>query len=421
MTFERFSRPAYMCEEIIARLAAENDGSVETRSRQSDMSERAIECSPLSILRLARKVAVALAGGSVLAAGIALIVLPGPAVLVIPLGLTILATEFPWARRLLHRATHVAAPLLYRLRTGRRSEEKVPLILAVACATSTPIELKNARVAYARASSGPAVDHTPADLHKAKSALDQAEKSQAEDRDKQETIDLAYIAERTAQIAEARAVTAIAEKSTDKSKAEYGAKQSEMIKTAQGALAKTKDQLAESERGQLAQAQLTDAERAARVESDKKAALSEQNAALSDQKAKEANEALAKLAAKEEERGLVITLSGSVLFRSNDAELLPAALSRLDQVAEALVVKGREVTVEGHTDSQGTASNNMNLSQRRAESVRSYLVTRGFPTEKILARGLGPDRPIAQNSNAEGRANNRRVEIIIAKIPAKVN
>ena len=100
---------------------------------------------------------------------------------------------------------------------------------------------------------------------------------------------------------------------------------------------------------------------------------------------------------------------------------MPAAQTRLDQVADALVAKGRDVVIEGHTDSKGTHATNLNLSQRRAESVRSYLVSRGFPLEKMLARGLGPDRPIAENSSAEGRANNRRVEIIIAKGATQAN
>ena len=118
---------------------------------------------------------------------------------------------------------------------------------------------------------------------------------------------------------------------------------------------------------------------------------------------------------------MVITLSGSVLFRSNDAMLLPASQDRLNQVADALLARKRDVIVEGHTDSKGSQVSNMNLSQRRAESVRSYLVSRGFPAEKIQARGIGPDRPIAENKNAEGRANNRRVEIIIAKNPSAAN
>ncbi|MEA2700389.1 MAG: hypothetical protein QOI66_4660 [Myxococcales bacterium] len=289
------------------------------------------------------------------------------------------------------------------------------LVLAAACATATPIELSNARIAYTRASIGPAAQLTPADLHKAKGALDQAEQSFSQNSDLQRTIDLSYIAERTAQIAEARAQTAIAEKKVASAKQQFSDKQTEIAKTTQGALVKTREQLSESERQTAQQAKETDQERAARQEADRKAAMSEQKAAVSDQNAKEANDALAKLAAKDEERGMVITLSGSVLFRSNDAALLPASLSRLDQVAEALVAKGQHVAVEGYTDSRGSQSTNMSLSQRRAESVRSYLISRGFPSEKIEARGMGPDRPVAENTSAEGRANNRRVEIVIAK------
>lgn len=298
----------------------------------------------------------------------------------------------------------------------------------IACATATPVELTNARAAYNRAGTGPAAQLVPADLHKAKAALTEAEQSFEHDSDKQKTIDLAYIAERMAQIAEARAQGAISEKKTATATQDLGNKQNELLKSSQGALTKSREQLAESERGQVALADQANTERVARGESDKRAAASEEkasaaqlSAAQSEQKAAAANEALAKLAAKEEERGTIITLSGSVLFRSNDSQLLPAALVRLDQVAEALVARGQRVSVEGYTDSRGSQASNLNLSQRRAESVRSYLVTRGFPTEKIEARGMGPDRPIADNSNAEGRANNRRVEIVIAKSPPRIN
>lgn len=287
----------------------------------------------------------------------------------------------------------------------------IPFALAIfvtACASAPPVELTNARTAYSRASAGPAAQYTPADLHKAKAALDQAEASFQQDDDARETADLAYIAERLSQIAEARAQGAISEKQAAAATQDLGNKQAEMIKSSQGALTKTREQLAESERGQAALADQANTERLARGESEKKAAASEQ-------KASAAQEALAKLAAKEEERGTIITLSGSVLFRSNDSQLLPAALARLDQVAEALVARDQNVSVEGYTDSRGSQSSNMNLSQRRAESVRSYLITRGFPTAKIEARGMGPDRPIADNSSAEGRANNRRVEIVIAR------
>jgi outer membrane protein OmpA-like peptidoglycan-associated protein len=300
----------------------------------------------------------------------------------------------------------------------------IPLIWTLcgaACATTTPVELINARLAYSRASAGPAAQFQPSDLHKAKTALDQAEQSFVDDSDAQRTVDLAYVAQRTAQIAEVHAETALSQQKLSNAKQEFGDKQGEMAKQTLGALANTREQLSEAERGKAQQTRQAGAERAAREDADKKAAASEEKAVASEQNAKAANDALAALAAKEEERGMVITLSGSVLFRSNDSTLLPAAQTRLDQVAEALVAKGQTVVVEGYTDSKGSQATNQSLSQRRAESVRGYLVSRGFPGEKISARGMGPDRPVADNTSAEGRANNRRVEIVIAKGASRIN
>jgi outer membrane protein OmpA-like peptidoglycan-associated protein len=220
----------------------------------------------------------------------------------------------------------------------------------------------------------------------------------------------------------------IAEKKTVKARLDFAAKQDAIVKSSQGALVKNREQLAEAQRGQAEQAREAGAERTARGEADRKAADSEQKAVASDlrataseQKAADATDALAKLAAKEDERGTIITLSGSVLFRSNDSALLPAALTRLDQVAAALVAQGRSVVVEGYTDSKGSAAGNMTLSRLRAESVRSYLVSRGFPTERIESRGMGADRPVAANSTTEGRANNRRVEIVLTKTAPKLD
>jgi outer membrane protein OmpA-like peptidoglycan-associated protein len=83
-------------------------------------------------------------------------------------------------------------------------------------------------------------------------------------------------------------------------------------------------------------------------------------------------------------------------------------------VAEVLLTnRERNLTVEGHTDSQGSKSYNMDLSQRRADAVRRYLIQRDYQGDRIKARGLGEGQPVADNGSAEGRANNRRVEIII--------
>ena len=134
---------------------------------------------------------------------------------------------------------------------------------------------------------------------------------------------------------------------------------------------------------------------------------------------KRARDAMDKLAiaaaqVKEEPRGTVITLSGNVLFPTAKWDLLPGAREKLDAVADALKNQtDHKMVVEGHTDAQGSESSNQELSQRRAQSVRDYLVSRGVPNDMISAVGVGQHRPVSDNTTAAGRANNRRVEIII--------
>ena len=128
-------------------------------------------------------------------------------------------------------------------------------------------------------------------------------------------------------------------------------------------------------------------------------------------------ESLNKIAqVKEEARGMVITLSGQVLFVTGKSELLPAAQDQLDQVAKALKDQGdiKPMVVEGYTDSVGSDTSNLKLSRDRADAVRSYLVSKGIPSDKISSVGKGKANPVASNDTADGRANNRRVEIVIA-------
>jgi outer membrane protein OmpA-like peptidoglycan-associated protein len=77
------------------------------------------------------------------------------------------------------------------------------------------------------------------------------------------------------------------------------------------------------------------------------------------------------------------------------------------------VQPGLSLKIEGHTDSQGSDEYNMTLSQQRAESVKQYLVQAGVKQEIITTQGLGETTPAADNSTADGRQKNRRVEIII--------
>jgi outer membrane protein OmpA-like peptidoglycan-associated protein len=103
-----------------------------------------------------------------------------------------------------------------------------------------------------------------------------------------------------------------------------------------------------------------------------------------------------------------------VLFATGKYELLPIARDKLDEVAKAVSDQGyKSILVEGHTDSVGKASDNETLSLKRAESVRTYLVSRGIPSDKIRAAGLGSSRPVAENGTPDGRANNRRVELVV--------
>jgi outer membrane protein OmpA-like peptidoglycan-associated protein len=129
---------------------------------------------------------------------------------------------------------------------------------------------------------------------------------------------------------------------------------------------------------------------------------------------------IAELNAKQTERGLVITL-GDMLFQTNKLELKGAAASNLDKLVAFLNSNpDRNVLVEGHTDNVGTDDYNRSLSQRRAESVRSYLLSRDIAANRIDASGKGENSPVASNSDATGRQMNRRVEVIIANpvVPA---
>ncbi len=106
------------------------------------------------------------------------------------------------------------------------------------------------------------------------------------------------------------------------------------------------------------------------------------------------------------------------LFLSGKSELLPIAQKKLDDVPKALndTNEAQKITVEGHTDSNGNDESNLRLSRDRAESVRSYLVQKGVKSERIVAVGKGETTPLASNDTTEGRANNRRVEIVVQKM-----
>ncbi len=123
---------------------------------------------------------------------------------------------------------------------------------------------------------------------------------------------------------------------------------------------------------------------------------------------------LEELNAKETERGLVVT-PGDLLFATGKSELKGGEARHLSKLAIFLnKYQDRSVIIEGHTDNVGSENSNHSLSQRRADSVRSYLVSQGIASNRLVSSGMGEGSPIAGNDSSSGRQENRRVEVVIA-------
>lgn len=113
------------------------------------------------------------------------------------------------------------------------------------------------------------------------------------------------------------------------------------------------------------------------------------------------------------DRGMVVTL-GDALFITGKADLRSGVTANLRSLVTFLMDNpSRTATIEGYTDSAGSADYNFGLSQRRADSVKSYLVGQGVGERRLMALGKGESNPVAGNDSAAGRAQNRRVEVII--------
>ena len=285
--------------------------------------------------------------------------------------------------------------------------ELVLALAAAGCATvAPPAELVDARGSYDRAQHGMAGKFDPADLDTAKKSLNAAEQSFAEDGDTQATRDLAYVADRRAQIAEARGRAASATQREQSTVADMHAHEATTLKATTAELGRANQELALQGQAMQNQTAQLESEREAHAAAEKRAA--------------QATADLAKVASvKQDPRGMVITLSGGVLFESGKSELLPTAQVKLESVAEALTQQDPDsrMVVEGHTDSQGSTTYNQGLSERRAQSVRDYLVSHGVAADRVTSQGFGSSHSVVSNNSAEGRANNRRVEIVVE--PAK--
>jgi outer membrane protein OmpA-like peptidoglycan-associated protein len=156
------------------------------------------------------------------------------------------------------------------------------------------------------------------------------------------------------------------------------------------------------------------AEGQAQAARDAALAAEREKAALRDQLRVQLNEVLE---TRETARGLIVNLS-DVLFDFNKATLRPGAREKLAKVAGIVLAHpGLKMEAEGHADAIGSDQYNQQLSERRADSVRTFLVQQGITADAIVAEGFGESRPVATNGTAEGRQRNRRVELVVSGEP----
>lgn len=265
----------------------------------------------------------------------------------------------------------------------------VVLLLGAGCASDAPsTHLKHARAEYTRTERSQANQLVPAQVYEAKKALDKAERAHEDDPRSYAERSLAYVAYRKAELAMSAAREAEARNAINGAAAMYQAKQAQLLSEA--------NQRAETREQQL------ERERRARMEAQKRA--------------NEALRSLDELAqVKEEAQRTVITLDGAVLFETGKTTLLPIARDKLRTVAKTLqdVDPESRIVVVGHTDSRGSDEHNLELSRARAEAVSTFLGQNGLDPSHITSEGRGEAEPVASNDSPEGRANNRRVEIIV--------
>ena len=254
-------------------------------------------------------------------------------------------------------------------------------------------QMDRAKKAYAEAKANPNVEaYAPMELQEAGKAVQEAEKA----KETEDILQMGYIAERKTQFAVTTADGKVAERDIDKlnvEKAELNARK----------------QTLEAERAkQEAGKAMSEAEQA-KSAADREAAKAAKAKAESDQLVKE----LASLKAQQTERGIVLTI-GDVLFATGKADLSPDADKSVAKLAEFLKKNpNRNVLIEGHTDSVGKDDYNLALSQKRADSVKAKLVGEGIKAGRITTVGYGKKFPVASNDTKAGKAQNRRVDVVI--------
>jgi outer membrane protein OmpA-like peptidoglycan-associated protein len=281
------------------------------------------------------------------------------------------------------------------------------ILLTTACSTAPvkPDGAADARVRLTQLQSDPNLaTRAPVEIKAADAAVRAAEQPEL---NKELAEHRVYMADRKVDTAKALAETRFAE-------------DQRVVLTAQRDRARldARTQEADAARGQAATARAEGAEQKAAADQARiDASTAQLAAANSEQQATELQRQIDVLQAKPTDRGLVLTL-GDVLFTTGRADLKAGATDNLNKLVAFLdKYPDRSIAIQGYTDSMGSEDYNQGLSERRADSVKSYLTGQGIGSTRITASGKGRSDPVADNDSAAGRQQNRRVEVIISNPP----
>jgi outer membrane protein OmpA-like peptidoglycan-associated protein len=289
----------------------------------------------------------------------------------------------------------------------------------------SPLEIYEAENAVQIAEAGGAARYAPDSLATAKTALENAEASDAHKGDRKEVITYAREAVQAAE--DARIITIRKIKAEDDAAQIKGREDAEQAaQTAQAQQQQEAAQRAQAEAAEQEAKAREAAARAAKEQAEAQAAQATQQAQAAQQQAQTAQQQEQQmrerlkqqlnqvLQTQDTARGLIVSMP-DVLFDFNKFTLKPETREKLAKVSGILLAyPDLKVQVEGYSDSIGSDEYNMKLSDQRADTVREYLVAQSVADSNVTAQGYGKSHPVADNTSASGRAQNRRVELVVS-------
>ena len=297
----------------------------------------------------------------------------------------------------------------------------IAIATLAACSMSPPREspLEEARGSYAMAQSNPQVVQLAGDeLSQAGAALNKANDAWSKHESAAQVDQLAYLAKQRVAIAQETAKQKAADRaaasaSTEREKIRLDARTAEADAAQRNAAASQRSAEAAQRSAEASQRESEASQRQSEA-SQRQSEASQRQAQDAEARSRQLEAQLKELDAKKTARGLVITLA-DVLFDTDRAQLRSDGMRGVQKLADVLKQYPQQyVLIEGFTDSTGSSGHNQELSDRRANAVRTALLDTGVSADRIANRGYGETFPVASNATAAGRQLNRRVEIIVS-------